>query len=85
LGQRFSFRPDWDEREGYPRELDEDFPEFRYGWNGLRIVVVDARGKAWRSMAASYKPAWFELAPPPGDVMDWLSEPAPTVAEKVSG
>ena len=73
-GQSFSHKPDWND-EDHPREVfEDDFPQFRHGWKGMRIVVTDGQGKAWRSRAAPGQPPWFELAKPRTNDLDWLSQ-----------
>lgn len=45
-------------------EITMDDPDFRYGWEGLRIVVHDATGKKWRSGTPAAKPSWFDIIEP---------------------
>jgi hypothetical protein len=54
---KFAYRPNWDE------PFDND-PQFRYGWEGLRVVVRNTRGKEWRSKVPTEKPSWFYITPP---------------------
>jgi hypothetical protein len=54
---KFLYRPDWN-------EPDDDDPEFRHGWEGLRVVVRSTRGKEWRSEPPSTKPSWFVITCP---------------------
>jgi hypothetical protein len=69
--QNFYHRPIWrgDVADDRAEITMGDDPEFRYGWEGLRIVVHDARGKKWRSRTPATKPSWFDIHDPP-DFLD---------------
>jgi hypothetical protein len=68
--QSFCYRPIWGgDVEDDRADITMDDPEFGYGWEGLRIVVQDARGKKWRSQTPATKPSWFDIHDPP-DFLD---------------
>lgn len=61
-GQNFCCRPIWQGGvEDDRASITMEDPEFGYGWEGLRIVVRDARGRKWRSRTPATKPSWFDI------------------------
>jgi hypothetical protein len=63
--QSFCHRPIWHGDVADDRaEITMDDPVFGYGWEGLRIVVRDARGKKWQSGTPATKPSWFDITEP---------------------
>lgn len=63
--QNFTYRAVWESGVNDDRaEITSHDPEFRSKWEGLRVVITDARGTRWKSKPPVTKPRWFRVHEP---------------------